>query len=265
MTLQQFLDDVSSDERAALDAVWQWAAEALADADLAHVRETVEDECRLPASAWDELLAALDAADAADVPSTMTTVFQDWIRNGPEIEDPPTPKGRAVDANRFLSWLDDQNVFASPSGKRQFLDDVQEDTSPTPPSHHQLRPLKLGKHVIWATFRAEVVDPFADWATAEEVRTGLGLTKPAQPDDQKLFLLVYRVPDHVPVRYPTIADAYAGEGDWNPNFQCAPPDAPWGYTSGDVPEVVHDEIRGAQLIAPDPDEADSVAAVRIID
>jgi hypothetical protein len=119
--------------------------------------------------------------------------------------------------------------------------------------------------VIWATFRADIFDPFANWATAEEVRTGLGLTKPAQPDDQKLFLLVYCVPDNIPVRYPTIADAYAGEGDWNPNFQCAPPDAPWGFTSGDAPEVVHDEIRGAQLIAPDPDETDSVAAVRIVD
>jgi hypothetical protein len=50
MTLQQFLDDVSSDERTALEAMWQWAAEALADADLAHVREVEKEGRRFPAS-----------------------------------------------------------------------------------------------------------------------------------------------------------------------------------------------------------------------
>ncbi len=118
--------------------------------------------------------------------------------------------------------------------------------------------------MIWATFREDVFDPFAEWATAQEVRTGLGLAKPVHPDDQKLFLLVYEVPNDTPVRYPTIADAYAGEGDWNPNFQCTSPNAQWGYTSGDAPEVVHDEIRGAQLIASDPDQENSVPAVRIM-
>lgn len=166
-----------------------------------------------------------------------------------------------MDANRFLSWLDDRDIFASPSGKRRFLDDVQGNASPSPPPHKQPRQLKLGKCVIWSTFRAEVFAPFADWATAQQVRTGLGLTKPAQPDDQKLFLLVYRVPEDVPVRYPTIADAYAGAGDWNPNFQCAPPDAPWGYTSGDAPEVVYEVIPGGHLIDP---ETAPVAAVRIV-
>ena len=83
----------------------------------------------------------------------VTEVFQDLILSVPETQDTPAPKGRAVDVNRFLSWLDDQDVFASPFGKRRFLDDIREGSFPTPPSHQQLRRLKLGRHVIWATVR----------------------------------------------------------------------------------------------------------------
>ena len=57
MTLQQYLDDAPETE--ARDEVWEWAVEVLAQVGLSHVRETVENECRLPESAWDDLLAAL--------------------------------------------------------------------------------------------------------------------------------------------------------------------------------------------------------------
>lgn len=264
MTLEEYFDTVSPSKRGEMEEVWQWAAAVLADADLDHVRQTIGNACRFPEEGWDDLLAILCDVEKANVPAAMTSVFQKWIRRGAEISDVPAPKGRAVDANRFLSWLDDQDVFASPAGKRRFLDDVQGDSGPIPPAHQQLRQLKLGRYVIWATFREEVVDPFADWTTAEEVRSGLGLMKPENPEDQKLFLLVYHLPDEVAVRYPTIADAYAAEGDWNPNFECAPPDAPWGYTSGDAPEVVHDVIQGEHLINPDSEDTGSIAAVRVI-
>lgn len=62
MTLQQYLDAVSPEEQTAFEELWRWTAEALADADLTHVRETVENECRFPASAWNDLLAALNVA-----------------------------------------------------------------------------------------------------------------------------------------------------------------------------------------------------------
>jgi hypothetical protein len=263
MTLQQYINNSADPD--ARDEVWNWTIETLTDLGLDHVHEAIEDECRFPESAWDDLFTALNNATAGNVREKMTEVFQDWIRHGPEIPDTPVPKGRAVDANRFLNWLDDQDVFASPSGKRRFLDDVRGDYPPTPPPHRQLQSLRLGHHLIWATFCEDVFDPFAEWDTAQEVRTGLGLMVPAQPEDQKLFLLVYRVPADVAVRFPTIADAYAGEGDWNPNFQCASPNASWGYTSGDAPEVVHEVIRGVHLIAPDPEGPDSVSAIRIVD
>lgn len=265
MTLRQYLETHDPAEQKAKEEVWARAADILTGADLDHVRTTVENECRLPELAWEDLFAALDAATAANVPAAMTQVFQDRILHGPEIEETPAPKGRAVDANRFLKWLDDQGIFASPSAQRRFLDDVKSDSSPAPPSHQQLRLLCLGQHLIWATFHEEMTDPFAEWETAREVRDALELAEPAQPDDQKLFLLVYRVPEDIPVRYPTIADAYATRGEWNPNFQCSPPEAPWGYTSGNAPEVVHDEVQGECLIDPDADEADSVTAVRIAD
>ncbi len=133
MTLQQFFDNVSSAKQEALEEVWRNATSILNDIGLGHVEEAVENECRLSESAWSDLLAALDGVGKANLEEVMTEVFQDWIRSGTEIPDTPTPKGRAVDANRFLSWLDDQGVFASPFGKRRFLDDVREGSFPTPP------------------------------------------------------------------------------------------------------------------------------------
>lgn len=265
MTLDQYLDDQSSPGRQERVEVWTRVTDALAEAGLNHVAETIEDECRFPEAAWNDLFTALDEAEVADVSKAMTQVFQGYVLEGPKIPDAPSPKGRAIDANRFLNWLDDQDVFASPFGKRRFLDDVQGDSSPAPPSHQQLRELELGQHLIWATFREEVFDPFAEWTTAQEIRTELGLVKPVQPNDQKLFLLVYRLPEDVSVRYPTIAEAYATKGEWTRSFQCAPPEAPWGYTVGNAPEVVHEVIQGVHLIDPDVAEANSISAVRIVD
>lgn len=262
MTLDQYLSGLASPTEEEKRNVWDQVTTALVEEGLEHVRNNIESECRVSEEVWDDLFAALDDTEEESVRETLTEVFQNWIQHGPEISDTPRPKGRAVDANRFLNWLDDQNVFASPSGKRRFLDDVQSNSSSTSSLHLQLQQLWLGKHLMWSTFHEEETDPFTEWDTAQEVRIGLGLTKPTHPDDQKPFLLVYRIPSDVVVRYPTIADAYAGEGEWNPNFQCAPPDAPWGYTSGDAPEVVHEVIPGAHLIDP---EVAPVAAVRIMD
>ncbi|MEM8560196.1 MAG: hypothetical protein AAGG50_20445, partial [Bacteroidota bacterium] len=72
-------------------------------------------------------------------------------------------------------------------------------------------------------------------------------------------LLVYDVPSHVTVRYPTLADAYAGPA-WNPLFQASQPTDPWGYTSGGNPEVVHDVITGNHLAKP----TSAIAPIRFV-
>jgi hypothetical protein len=267
MTLEQYLNTVSSEERATLVEVWQWSTELLAEADLDHVRETVENECRFPASAWDDLFAALDEA-AADVPTTMTRVFRDQTLEGDEIENTPTPKGRALEISRFRSLMRDAGM--SPRRRDQIVEDVWNGFMPAIPYSAQLAACDLGNHLIWSTFSEEAEtgrDPFRNWTDVDTIRGRLGLQDPQNPDDPEergLVLLVYRVPSAVNVRYPTVADAYAGSG-WNPNFQCSDRGDDWGYTSGDRPEVVHDVIQGKQFVAHPRNSAYAFAPLRIVE
>lgn len=247
MTLQQYLEQTVSAEQGKRDA-WERTAIVLEDEDLSFVRENISIECRLHEDTWDAIFEALFGTPGDEVLVVLTETFQKQTLCGPQIPDTPEPKGRAVDANRFLRWLDDQEIFASPAAQRRYLDDVRTGVEPVVPPREQCHALPLGRHLIWSTFREDEVDPFAGYTDADEVRAYLGLMEPAQPDDQELFLLVYVLPEDVPARYPTVADAYAGDDEWNPEFQCSNPRDPWGYTSGGAPEVVHRVIRGKHLV-----------------
>lgn len=151
----------------------------------------------------------------------------------------------------------------------QIIEDVQSGFTPAVPYSEQLSDCKLGNHLIWSTFSEEENgnDPFRNWTDANIVRDRLGLQDPQHPEDPEergLVLLVYRVPSTVTIRYPTIAEAYAGSG-WDPNFQCSDPEDCWGYTSGGRPEVVHEVIRGNQFVQKPSDSAYAFAPLRIVD
>lgn len=269
MTLDEYFDTVSPGKRDEIEGVWQWAAEVLAEADLDYVREAVENECRLSVSAWDDLLSALNEAGDGHVHEVMTQVFRSWTLCGPKIsEQAPTPKGRALSVSRFRSLM--RKAGMSPRRQDQIIEDVRNDFTPEIPYSEQLSHCELGKHLIWSTFskdKEDGTDPFQNWTSADTVRDRLGLQDPQHPDNPEergLVLLVYRVPSSVTVRYPTIAEAYASSG-WNPNFQCSDPEDPWGYTSGDRPEVVHDVIQGRQFIQDRSDSVYAFAPLRIVD
>lgn len=86
--------------------MWARTADILTGADLDHVRTNVENECRLPELAWEDLFAALDSAAAANLPAAMTQVFQDRTLHGPKIPDTPAPKGRAIKRRDFSGLME---------------------------------------------------------------------------------------------------------------------------------------------------------------
>lgn len=250
-------------------------AKVLTDADLGHVRETVENECRFPGYAWGDLLMALNLlmtlgqAEEQRVPEAMTHVFRSKKLCGPDIpEEVPIPKGRALEVSRFRSLMREAGV--TPDGRDQIIEDVKRGFSPDIPYAEQLSSCELGDHLIWSTFSEEEEDgsdPIRNWDSADTVRDRLGLQDPQNPDDpeeRRLVLLVYRIPSSINVKYPTIAEAYAGSG-WNPNFQCSDREDDWGYTSGGRPEVVHDVIQGKQFVQDPSNSTYAFAPLRIVD
>lgn len=249
-------------EREAKEEVWTQTVDVLTDAGLNFVRTNIEEECRFPECAWEGFFAALTGASRTAMLETMTESFRDWILHGSEIEETPAPKGRALEVDRFRSLMRDAGLL--PSRREQIVSDVKNGFTPAVPYSEQLSNCDLGNHLIWSTFRVEAEDPFEDWSDAEVVRDRLGLWDPDDSEERGLFLLVYRVPSIVDIRYPTIADAYAGSG-WNPEFHCSAPNDPWGYTSGNVPEVVHEVIQGEHLIEGPEHSAYAFTPLRIVD
>lgn len=261
MTLLQYLDSLSSTERKAQEEVWIWATLVLDEADLGHVWKVIARECRFPESAWEDLFAALNDAKAEALEEAMTEVFRNRKLEGREIEDTPVPKGRAISRPDFAGLMERTQAFSSADAREQFFEDRRADRPPTAPYHQQLRNCPLGRYLIWSTFQQPVDDPFEGLPDAAAVREGMSLPPPQGKRDRELVLLVYRVPTDLPVRYPTIAEAYAAEG-WNERFECSTPNDPWGYTQGGRPEVVHDVIDGTHLVRENDYAPQAVRIVR---
>jgi hypothetical protein len=230
--------------------------------DLSHVWNSIEDECHLSEAGWDLFFSSIDGVEGDEVANRLTEAFQDCQLNGLEIAETPVPKGKAVPARKFAAWLDESETFTTASMRDRFLDAIRY-REPLP-DQSLLHDLPLGNHLIWSTFHEDEEDPFSPFTTAQEIRTGLGLPPPERQEDDELILLVYALKDNVTVRYPTIADAYATEDSWNPEFQCSKPGDEWGYTSGGRPEVVHEVIEGECLVVSDEDDAYSVLALRTV-
>lgn len=248
MTLEQYLDGLSPKKQKDRKGVWRWAVSVLDDLNLAHVWKAVTRECRLPEDAWDDLFGVVDAARRKNLEDEMTMAFRGWKLHGKEIANTPTPKGRAMDLRGFSGLMERTEEFDSETAREAFFNARRKGDPPSEPYWKQLSSCELGRHnLIWSTFQASVDDPFEGLPDAPAVRTALGLPASQGARHRELVLLVYVVPTDLPVRYPTVADAYAGP-DWNPYFECSNPGDSWGYTKGDRPEVVHEVIEGGHLI-----------------
>lgn len=258
MTLEEFF--TASAEEAEQRECWNKVVELLEAEDLLHIQRNFEVESRLPERAWSGVFVVLKVEEEwSELRVQLMVVFRGFTLHGPEIATTPQPKGRALDVGRLKTLLKQAGI-SSPIAQEQFINDVRAGHAPGIPYHQFLSTCPLGSHLIWSTFSEAGGDPFENVHDAEVVRDRLGLMPPIGLDDQELVLLVYYVPSDVLIRYPTIADAYAGEA-WNPYFQCSNPSDSWGYTSGGHPEVVHDVVHGRHLVADD----EHGGPVRIVD
>lgn len=248
MTLQAFLLTTSGSE----EQDWQRTSAVMVASGETTVEQNFRTESRLSAVAWARVVAVLSRPTLAEVQTATTQVFRDHTLSGPEIPTTPTPKGRALTVERFKALLKDSGVFPTDADADQFVRDIQGGRVPPGGFARQLSDCPLGSHLIWSTFNEHTTDgdPFHGCdGNPDEIRAAFGLMPPSTPDEREFVLCVYRVPNGVPVRYPTLADGYAG-APWNPMFTCSDAGDPWGYTSGSRPEVVHEVIDGGNLTTP---------------
>jgi hypothetical protein len=110
---------------------------------------------------------------------------------------------------------------------------------------------------IWATFDPDDPNaaPFEVTLKANDIRGVLGLDPTDR--DEPLLLFEYELPATLQALFPTIAEAYAGDG-WQVYFRPAPIDASFGLTMtwdeyaerAPRPETVHLGFDGGTFLQP---------------
>lgn len=263
MTLSNFL---STSGPFAL--LWGRVKTLAQDAGRQDVVDAFEIESRLPMTVWAAVWAVLPAALAngawEDVENAARGVFQSHTRKAPPVLGAPSPKGRAITADRLLDLMREAGLIGKPEDEEQFLSGLRTHVPPTLPYDRQLYDCPLGAYSIWSTFDDHIAggDPFDGCtSSAATVRHAFGLLDPISPSEVEMVLCIYRLPTGEPVHAPTIADAYAGD-TWNPRYRASNPADRWGYTSGGRPEVVHCVIPGRHLSA--PTTAPAVSPLRLV-
>ena len=212
-------------------------------------------ECRLPTHAWGELIDTLVATpiQRAAIRTSLRQVMRNWTLRGPQVRSAST-LGHAVSqealARRFEA--DGYGSAAMAHSEIRFMRSV-----PLSVVRRYWSDRKLARYVMWSTFDSSGNAPFETApATADGIRGVLGLSK--EDRHSPLLLLEYALPANLTARFPTIADAYAGD-DWIYYFRPATPTEakhgqtlPWVEYSdqGGRPETVHPPVKGKDLTAP---------------
>ena len=214
------------------------------------------------ADGWESVrnVVVVSWSEAADLQRTLTETFRRHTLTGrPAIVDLDLAcLGRAVGKQRFLGFLRDQFRLSTVDEAEQFVDDLLGRSMLVQPNREQLKLVWLGRkgRVMWATFDEPNPrqNPFVSLPSdADSIRARLGLD-PNEKDD--LLLFVYGLPGGADARFPTIADAYAGE-PWLRYFRPAGATDPCGRTmtwdtcaDPPLPEVVHEAVTGETLAEP---------------
>lgn len=217
-------------------------------------------EHRLDQEAWKLLIAELLTAkdSRSDLAAAISKVLRGWILKGPEVAlvvSGTMIYGRAISLDRFCALLIKQGHFASVKTARRRLRRLLSETLTQMVT--DCTRFKLGQYLMWGTFSSAnpASDPFAGMPpSADAVRALLGLER--NEKGQPLLLMQYTLPEGVAGRFPTVAEAYAGEG-WSYFFRPSPTGSSSGLTlpwpeyqdENPRPEVVHDVIGGEQLAA----------------
>ena len=227
----------------------------------------LEDDCHLCEAAWGSLRDVILAgvSDAILLQRELTNACRKHTLQGSLIGLPyPSPLGRAVTKELFADLLREQFSFNTKDEEDQFMEDLLHRRATAASNRTQFsgKPLTGSGRVMWATFNFDPTsglpvngnNPFDNMPrSADGIRAQLGLSKNDAGKD--LLLFVYTLPSGVVPRFPTIAEAYAGN-DWPYYFRPARELEAWGFTMTwdstpplpSSPEVVHEPITGDNLV-----------------
>lgn len=264
MTFEDFLSGLEKVLRDDIDLGWESCR--LLFADTQHHWQFIINfraESRLPAEAWEAACRVIlqRLTNPADLQRALTGVFRSHTLGGDSVCSPaPAPLGRAVTLPLFMMLLKEQNVFNSDSEAEQLRNDLLDPGANADTVREALEGIFISRpgRAAWATFDVgrdrspSGRDPFGSMALeADVIRARLGLS----PNDmgKDLLLFVYELPSHMIARYPTMADAYAGD-EWPYYFRPSPEGERWGMTMPwdgcgmpPCPEVVHEAVNAACL------------------
>ena len=227
----------------------------------------LEDDCHLCEAAWGSLKDVILAgvSDAILLQRELTNACRKHTLQGSFIAPPfPSPLGRAITKDLFADLLREQFSFSTTGEEDQFMDDLLH-KGITGASTRTLLSGKLlarSGRVMWATFNLDPasglplngINPFHHMPPgADGIRAQLGLS--VNDAGKDLLLFVYTLPPGVLPRFPTIAEAYAGN-DWPYYFRPARELEACGFTMTwdttpplpSSPEVVHEPVTGDNLV-----------------
>jgi hypothetical protein len=212
-------------------------------------------ESRLPESAWDELLNILlsSSNNPVELQRAISDFCKRWTLAGDEM---PTVKlktlGRAITEKWLVAHTRKLLVGRPRINASREVRDLY--TKPFSIVKARWSGRDLGRYLMWSTFDPKGENPFRRFPrSADSIRRVLGLDPNFSGDP--LLLLDYTLPSTANPRFPTIADAYAGD-EWSYFFTPAPESAPYGMTMAwpeyasrtrPRPEVVHEVIKGVQM------------------
>lgn len=266
MRFSVFLRTLPAAESGEVESAWHLSSEILTGAG-APQRQFVfnlEADCHMCHASWETIRRVIlrRIPTAADLQRALRDACrQHTLQGDPVAHSHPSPLGRAVTREAFADVLRYQFGFSTPSEEEQFMDDLLHPRAPDD-NRAQLggRLLARAGRVMWATFDYDDStssfgpDPFAGMSPdADDIRAHLGLS--ANDAGKDLLLFVYNLPAGVTPRFPTIAEAYAGD-DWSYYFRPARGAERWGYTMtwnlspspAPRPEVVHEPVTGDNLV-----------------
>jgi hypothetical protein len=219
-------------------------------------RMNIRLESRLCQEAWTSLFDSLLATkcDLVDIKKTISRTFRSWLLKGPQILlGCPVVFGRAVTVDRFCEMLITLGYFATSMAARRSVRSLLSRPTGKIPQGWSRR--DLGRFLMWSTFHPDLVgNPFDGLpAESDTIRGHLGLA--LNDRGLPLLLLEFTLVPSQALRFPTVAEAYAGD-DWSYFFRTSLPNdshgltLPWPEPSGMVPrpEVVHAIIQGDRLI-----------------
>lgn len=244
----------TSTERAIFDAKLLALAQGSALDRRAHIN--LGDETRVTEAAWNELIDSIVStnADLAELRMSVRLWARNWLLKGDAARcGMRTIFGRATTIPALATILVNGGHFGSIAAATthvQFMLSQKVDVI-----RANWKSYELGRHMMWATFAPGGGFPFDGFPTScDQIRGLLGLSR--SDIGTPLLLLQYVITSPTTARFPTVADAYAGD-HWAYYFQPAVETETnhgwtmtWDEYSGQPsrPEVVHDVVRGEVLV-----------------